>query len=334
MIQIGVIGTGGMGGRHARNLARQTPGAKVVAVADIDQARAEAVAAECGGATVYAEAKAMITDSAVQAVVVASPDPFHAESVLACLEAGKPVLCEKPLATNIADAKKVLDTELAGGRRLVQLGFMREYDQAHQALKELLDRGDIGQPLMFHGIHIAEGWIEPRTIEDVIINSAVHDIHSARWLLNQEIAQVYTQWVRAEATRPETCRLLLVQMVFKDGTLGVIEMNADSNYGYQVDVELTGSQGSARTAPASAPTVKQTRQQFQTIDPDWLVRFDAAYIREAQAWVQSLVEAQPTGPTVWDGYMAMVVADACIQSAQTGQPQAVPSLERPALYAR
>lgn len=334
MIKIGVIGAGGMGGHHARNLATKTPGAKVVAVMDIDRERAAVVAAECGGATVYTDAQAMITDPAVQAVVIVSPDPFHAELVLACLAAGKPVLCEKPLATNIADAKKVLDTELAGGRRLVQLGFMREYDQAHQALKELLDRGDIGRPLMFHGIHTGEGGIEPRTVEDVIINSAVHDIHSARWLLNQEVAQVYTQWVTAEKTRPETCRLLLVQMVFKDGTLGVIEMNADSNFGYQVDVALTGSQGSARTAPASAPTVKQTRKQFQTIDPDWLVRFDTAYIREAQVWVQSLIEKQPTGPTVWDGYVAMVVAAACIQSAKTGQPQAVPGLERPAMYAR
>lgn len=334
MIQIGVIGTGGMGGRHARNLAHKTPDAKVVAVMDIDQGRATGVAAECGEATVYSEAQALIADPAVQAVIIASPDPFHAELTLACLAAGKPALCEKPLATNIADAEKVLQAELAGGRRLVQLGFMREYDQAHQALKELLDRGDIGQPLMFHGIHTGEGLPEPRTVEDVIINSAVHDIHSARWLLNREVAQVYTQWVRAEKTRPETCRLLLVQMVFKDGALGVIEMNADSHFGYQVDVELTGSQGAARTAPASAPTVKQSRKQFQTIDPDWLVRFDTAYIREAQVWVQSLIEGQPTGPTVWDGYMAMVVADACIQSAKTGQPQAVPDWERPAMYAR
>jgi myo-inositol 2-dehydrogenase/D-chiro-inositol 1-dehydrogenase len=323
-----------MGGRHARNLANKTPGAKVVAVMDIDQGRAKAVAAECGGATVYSEAKAMIADPAVQAVVIASPDPFHAELALACLAAGKPALCEKPLATHLADAEKVLQAELAGGRRLIQLGFMREYDQAHQALKELLDRGEIGQPLMFHGIHTGEGLIEPRTVEDVIISSAVHDIYSARWLLNQEVAQVYTQWVTAEKTRPETCRLLLVQMVFKDGTLGVIEMNADSNFGYQVDVALTGSQGAARTAPASAPTVKQTRKQFQTIDPDWLVRFEAAYLREAQVWVQSLLEEQPTGPTVWDGYVAMVVAAACIQSAKTGQPQAVPGLERPAMYAR
>jgi myo-inositol 2-dehydrogenase/D-chiro-inositol 1-dehydrogenase len=134
MINVGVIGSGGMGGRHIRNLASQTP-AQVVAIMDVDQARAEAVAAESGGGKVYAETKALIADPNVQAVVIASPDPFHAEAALACIEAGKPVLCEKPLATNLADAKKVLEAEVAGGKRLVQLAFMREYDPAHKAVK-------------------------------------------------------------------------------------------------------------------------------------------------------------------------------------------------------
>lgn len=334
MIQVGVIGTGGMGGRHARNLAHKTPNAQVVAVMDVDAPRAEEIAADCGGAKVYAGVDLIVADPDVQALVIASPDPFHAEALMACLNAGKPVLCEKPLAVTIAEAKEILATEVAGGRRLVQLGFMREYDAAHQALKALIDSGELGLPILFRGVHVGERWIEPRTIEDVIINSVVHDIHSARWLLKQEVAQVYTQWVRDVADRPETCRLFMGQMAFKDGALGVIEMNTATGYGYQVDVEITGVAGSARTSPASAPVVKQSRKRFQAIDPDWLVRFDEAYKREVQDWVQSLVEGQPTGPTVWDGYVAMVVADAFVQSAKTGQPQAVPDLEEPPLYVR
>ena len=334
MIQVGVIGTGGMGGRHARNLAHKTPNAKVTAVMDVDLPRAEEVAAECGGAEVYADVDSIVANPDVQALVIASPDPFHAEAVMACLKAGKPTLCEKPLALTMAEAKEILDTEVAGGRRLVQLGFMREYDAAHQALKALLDNGELGKPVLFHGVHVCERFAEPRTIEDVIINSVVHDIHSARWLLEQEFAQVYTQWVRDVADRPETCRLFLGQIAFKDGSLGALEMNVDTGYGYQVDVEITGTAGSARTSPAPAPVVKQSRKQFQPIDPDWLVRFDEAYRREVQDWVQSFVEGQPNGPTVWDGYVAMVVADAFVQSAKTGQPQAVPSLKQPTMYAR
>lgn len=270
----------------------------------------------------------------VKALVIASPDPFHAGAVLACLNAGKPTLCEKPLAVTIAPAKEILDTEVVGGRRLVQLGFMREYDAAHQALKALLDSRELGQPVLFRGVHVGERFAEPRTIQDVMINSVVHDIHSARWLLGQEFAQVYTQWVRDDVDRPETCRLFVGQMAFKDGTLGVIEMNTATGYGYQVDVEITGTAGSARTSSAPALVVKQSRKQFQPIDPDWLVRFNDAYLREVDAWVKSVATGLPTGPSVWDGYAAMVVADACVQSAKTRQPQTVPDLERPAMYVR
>ena len=331
MIKVGVIGSGGMGGRHIRNLANQTP-AQVVAIMDIDRARAEAMAAQSGGGRVYIDTNALITDPDVEAVVIASPDPFHAQAALDCLAAGKPALCEKPLATNLADAEKVLKAEVVGGKRLIQLAFMREYDPAHRAVKEVAERGEIGQLLMFRGTHSGFGSDQPHSTEEVIINSAIHDIHSARWLLNQEVAEVYVRRVAAVETLPETCRLLLVQLTFKDGSLGQIEVNDDSNYGYQVDVELTGTQGSVHTSPAAAPIVRQASKQFQTIDEDWLVRFEAAYIYEVQAWVRSLIEGKPTGPSVWDGYAAMVVADACVQSAQTGQPQAVPALEQPAIY--
>ena len=333
MVKVGVIGSGGMGGRHIRNLASQTP-AQVVAIMDLDQARAEQMAAQSGGGKVYTETDALISDPDVEAVVIASPDPFHAAAALACIEAGKPVLCEKPLATNLADARKVLEAEVASGKRLVQLAFMREYDPAHKAVKASTERGDLGQLLVFRGVHTNYGLDHDRTTEDVIINSAVHDIHSARWLLNQEVQQVYVQRVAADTSKPETCRFLSVQMTFKDGSLGLIEVNADSGYGYQVNVELTGSDGSIHTAPAPAPTVRKAGQQFQAIDKDWLVRFDTAYIHEVQSWVQSVIDGMPTGPSTWDGYAAMVVADACVQSAKTGQVQSVPALERPAMYAR
>jgi myo-inositol 2-dehydrogenase/D-chiro-inositol 1-dehydrogenase len=323
-----------MGGRHARNLAHKTPDAKVVAVMDVDVPRAEKVAADCGGAKVYTDLDSIVADPDVQALVIASPDPFHAGTVLACLNAGKPALCEKPLAVTVVEAKEIIDAEVAVGHRLVQLGFMREYDTAHQALKALLDSGELGQPVLFRGVHVGERFVEPRTIQDVIINSVVHDIHSARWLLERDVARVYSQWVRDVADRPETCRLFMGQMAFSDGTLGVIEMNTATGYGYQVDVEITGTTGSAHTSPAPAPVVKQSRRQFQSIDPDWLVRFDDAYLREVDAWAKSVTTGEPTGPSVWDGYAAMVVADAFVQSARTGQPQTVPTLERPAMYVR
>ena len=152
--KVGVIGTGMIGSLHAGILTRQTSGSRVVAVMDIDQDRAAAVAADCGGARAFTDANALINYADVDAVLIASPDAFHAQQALACIAAGKPVLCEKPMATTRLDAERILHAEMTAGRRLVQVGFMREYDRAHKDLVNLVRRGDIGRALRFRGIHM------------------------------------------------------------------------------------------------------------------------------------------------------------------------------------
>ena len=333
-IQIGVIGTGGMGGRHARNLAHAVTGAQVVAVMDVDQKRAQHVAAECGAAHIFSDARALIAHPEVDAVVIASPDRFHAELTLASLAAGKPVFCEKPLATSVADAKRVIEAERAGERRLVQVGFMREYDPAHQQVKAVVERGDIGAPLLFRGLHT--NWEEGAapTIDEVIINSAIHDIHSTRWLMGQEIATAYVRYIPANPQQPETCRLVVMELTLANGALAVIECNINSGYGYEVAVEIAGTHGTVRTDGFRNPLVRRNFQVEQAIEPDWLVRFDTAYVAEMQNWVQALYHSDAVGPNAWDGYASLVVAEACIQAAYSGQPQAVSLPERPAFYRR
>jgi myo-inositol 2-dehydrogenase/D-chiro-inositol 1-dehydrogenase len=331
-IRVGLIGTGGMGGRHARNLTQYVPGSQVVAVMDIDRERATRVAGECGQAQVYSDASALIADPEVDAVVIVSPDATHAPLTLECLAAGKAVLVEKPLATTVAEAKQVLEAEVAAGRRLVQVGFMREYDPAHVRVKQVLQGGNIGRPLMFRGVHnnLSRGAV--RLAREVIVSSAIHDVHSARWLMGDEVDRVHVTWVPSDPAQPQSCRLLLVQLTFRNGALGLIECNIDSGYGYEVLVEITGEKGQSRSLSLQSPLIRGPGMAGQAVEVDWLERFETAYIREAQAWIASLLAGKPAGPSTWDGYISMIVAEACIHSVQTGQPQPVPALDRPALY--
>src|SRR5215471_20123488 len=121
-ISIGVIGAGGMGSRHVLNVQRYVKGAHVVAVSDLDQARAKQVAEECGGVQAFSDPVQLIRDADVAAVVIASPDPTHAEFVQECSRAHKPVLCEKPLATTAEAALSIVEEEQTLGRRLVSVG--------------------------------------------------------------------------------------------------------------------------------------------------------------------------------------------------------------------
>ncbi|MCP4304133.1 MAG: Gfo/Idh/MocA family oxidoreductase [bacterium] len=175
-LRVGVVGTGGMGTRHASNIDHQVGNARLVAVMDIDADRAASVA-EPAGATVFADGFELIASDTVDAVILASPDPTHAALASACLDHGKHALVEKPLATDLAGAAAVVDAEASLGRRLLQVGLMRHYDPQHVAVRDTLRRGEIGHPLLFRGWHRNPPEARPPTSEEVLVNSAVHDIY-------------------------------------------------------------------------------------------------------------------------------------------------------------
>lgn len=333
-VRVGVIGVGGMGERHARNLTHEAPAAQVVALMDVDRARLQQVAEACGAAHTFSDGHALINHPDVEAVLIASPDRFHAALTQACLDAGKPVLCEKPLALTAAEARRLVDAEVAGGRRLIQVGLMREYDPAHLRVKQTIDSGALGRALAFHGLHVNGGALSLRTIEDVITNSAVHDLHSARWMMGDEVARVYTSYVPYSPDRPDTARLVQIHLHFRNGGVGHIECNVEAGYGYEVEVKMTGETGSVQTNSLQSPLVRYGNRRGQWVEEDWLQRFDTAYIREVREWIQSLQAGTPSGPSAWDGYMSMLAADACIASARSGKPVEIEIPEMAAIYRR
>jgi len=330
IVAVGVIGAGQIGTVHSQNLARRTPGAQVAAVMDVDGERAQAVASACG-ARAYTDAAALIADPAVDALLIASPDATHADLTIAAIEAGKPVLCEKPLATTAADAGRVLRAELAAGGRLAQVGFMRVYDRSHAEVRQLLRRGDIGRARRFGGKHI-NPYRGETTIDRVIVNSLIHDIHSARWIMDAEVDSVFVRWVPAARDDPRSARFASVLMTFESGAIGSMDWSGDSNYGYEVSMEITGETGTAGTVSHTSPILRQGSTISQAVTPNWPERFAAAYIDEAQIWIDSIRSGAATGPSAWDGYMSLVVAEACIRSTQTGQPEKPQGIARPALY--
>ena len=126
-LRIAVLGVGMMGAFHADALSRRVRGARVTVVSDFSADRAAEVAAQVG-ARVEADPIAAINADDVDAVLIASPGAVHHEQVSACLARGIPVLCEKPLTTDVDSALALVQQEAALGRRLIQVGFMRRYD--------------------------------------------------------------------------------------------------------------------------------------------------------------------------------------------------------------
>ena len=333
-VAVGVIGTGGMGTMHAENVHDAIANAKLVAVADLDTGRAGSLAERCGSAAVFEDPVDLIRDDTVEAIVIASPDPTHLPLVLECLEHEKPVLCEKPLAENAAGALEILEAEGRLGRKLVQVGFMRRYDPQHVAVKEAADSGTIGEPMLFKGWHRNLDQEPGLDSASVVTNSTIHDLDSARWYLGEEIEEVYAL---GKNTAPKLGRdvldLQVLQFRTTGGRLGTIETYVVSEYGYEVGVELVGESGTAQLGPSNGAVVRRGLEISQEVEEDWLQRFREAYFIELRSWVESLRGSAPAGPDAWDGYAALVVADACIASLRSRAPEKVPALEAPALYA-
>jgi len=320
-IRVGVIGTGGMGERHARNIAGLVPGATIGALMDVDLDRAKALAGELGQVKVYDDAKALIAAQDIDAVVIASPDFTHAENAIECIRHRKPVLCEKPLATNSPLAMDIVETELDQGQRLLQLGFMREYDPAHRRVMALLGDGRCGRPIYFNGIHINQGNGKPRTIEDVITNSAVHDIHSARFMMPGEITRVNSSIIADSADN--SCRLVSIALEYDDGAVGVIECDAQASYGYEVFVRIRCERGAVETLYSDDAVCSLAATQQSAIDE---------HLLEVKDWVASVQSGTPTGPSAWDGYRSLSIADRCVESAARKQPISVPVEQTPTIY--
>ena len=331
-LRIGVVGAGQMGRYHIERLAGSVPDAEVVAVSDVNTEQAKQVG-EAVGARTYSDGHELIADDQVQAVLIASPGFTHEEFTLACLAADKPVLCEKPLAPTIDACLRVLEAEAAKPRRLIQVGFMRRYDDGFRALKATVGSGRVGRPLLLHCRH-RNATVPPGFTTDMMItDSVVHDIDVTRWLLGQEILAATVYKARRSSLAPEG--LADPQMVLLETSEGVlvdVESFVSCQFGYDIRYELVGETGTVALGEHAGVQVRAEGGHHGPIPADYRERFGDAYQSELQEWVSGVLRGEVVGPSAWDGYATQAVAEAGVESQAKGGRVAVELVDRPALY--
>ena len=322
-LSVGVIGLGVMGAEHLRLLREETAGVQVTAICDADFERAARLAQ---GAVVFADPMALIASDKVEAVVIASPDATHAGLALACLSAGKPALCEKPLATSAVEALRVVDAEVALGRRLLQIGYMRRFDPAYVEMKRGADEGGIGSPVLLHNVHrnaAAPAWF---TGPMAVTNSFVHEIDISRWLLGSDLVSAIVH--EAPGGDP-----LLITMETDKGEIVSTEVFMNAHYGYHVHSQLVGRTGTVQMAQPSVTFTNSVLLHGHAWPENWVPRFRDAYRIQMMAWVRSVASGIPAGASAWDGYVATAVAEQVVTALQTGTKAKLFLGARPALYA-
>ena len=257
------------------------------------------------------------------------------QDTLAAIAAGKPVFCEKPLAMTAEGCRRIVDAEMKAGRRLVQVGFMRPYDEGYLALKKVIDDGDIGAPLMLRCAHRNQSVGENYTTDMAITNTLIHELDVLRWLLNDDYRSVQVRFPRSTShTHARLKDPQIVSFETKKGTLIDVEVFVNCQYGYDIQCEVVGETGIARLPEPSAVQMRKSASLSTAILTDWKDRFIKAYDVELQAFINDVKAGQLHGPSAWDGYAASVAADACIKAQGTSEPVEVTLPECPAFYKR
>jgi myo-inositol 2-dehydrogenase/D-chiro-inositol 1-dehydrogenase len=332
-LKVGVIGTGMIGQDHIRRITEVLSGAVITGVADANSEAATAVAERLPTASVFGTGQELIESEDVDAVIVTSWGPTHEEYVLAAIAADKPVFCEKPLATTQEACRRIIDAEVASGRRLVQVGFMRRYDAAYRALKAVIESGDIGAPLMYHSGHRNPSVPSHYTKDMAIVDTAVHDFDVVRWLLDEELAAIRVLPAKPNSLGGDLQDPLLMVVETQSGVLVTVETAVNIRYGYDIRGEVVGETGTASLAERNLIDVRTESTVRGRVPFDWRERFVAAFDTEFQEWINAIASGQgPTGPSSWDGYAATVVCDAGVAALYSGDRVAVELGEKPELY--
>lgn len=333
-VRIGLIGVGGMGRAHGERIQNELAGGEVVAVADVNPDAAGY--ADSIGARYFPTGPELIADPGVDAVIIATFGKVHAPDVIAAIRAGKPVLCEKPLATTAQDCLDILAAEQEAGRKLVTVGFMRRFDKGYNEMRAQLTEGQHGYATMVHCRHRNPS--VPATLyttRNMIDDTAIHEIDICRFLLDEEITTVRVDTPRRSSNAPQGLQDPLVLVANTASGVRIDdEINVNIKFGYAIECELVMESGTVRLADQDHTILRDIEGDRHAICRSHIDRFHDAFNAEVQQWIRAVERGEHAGSTSWDGYAATCVVDAAIESLEhQGREVAVQMIDQPAFYA-
>jgi myo-inositol 2-dehydrogenase/D-chiro-inositol 1-dehydrogenase len=316
-VRIGLIGTGRIGALHAATIAR-LPTVTQLIITDMDRDRARQIAGPIR-ATVADTVDDLLAAGA-DALVIASPTGTHPDLIRRGVAAGLPVFCEKPVATDPPGTRAVIEAT-AGSGVPVQIGFQRRFDTGYLAARAAAVSGKLG---WLHTIRSATldpapppaGYIEGSG--GIFRDCAVHDFDSIRWVTGREVTQVYATGANQGEeffTAAGDVDTSAAMLTLDGGTIALVSCSRYNGAGYDVRLELLGSQDSAIVSPSG--------KFVQFLD-----RFRDAYIAELATFTEVVAGKIPSPCTPDDALEAFNIAEACELSRQRNEPVALEEVRR------
>ena len=317
-IGLAVIGAGRMGSNHARLIAAGVLELRIVAIGDVDGAAAGRLADEIGRATPFADPFEAIAAPGVDAVLVAVSSVHHRAIVEAAAAAGRDILCEKPLALDLAGTDAMLAAVQAAGVRL-QVGLMRRHDPDHVRARARIVAGELGRPLLFNSRQYdtdvpPPGILDHAVSGGIMVDMGIHEFDSARFLMGSEVVEVQATGsvqLFPELAMSRDVDTAVVNLKFASGAIGSVELSRRVAFGEDVRTEVHGTEGSAFIGglPIVAGSAFGGHGGVRwDATPPSMPRFAAAYTDQARAFGRSIQDDGPVSPSGADGRAAFVIA--------------------------
>ena len=323
-LRFGLLGAGRIGKVHAKAIS-SNPKAKLIAVADAFAAAADDLAAQYGCAVRSVEN--ILAASDIDAVVICTPTDTHADLIEQFSRAGKAIFCEKPIDLDVERVKaclKVVDAE--GGTLMV--GFNRRFDPHFQAVKDVVDKGEIGTVEMVTIVSRDPGAPPVDYIKrsgGIFRDMTIHDFDMARFLLGEEIdtvtaqASVLVDKAIGDAGDYDSVSVMLATASGKHAT---ISNSRRATYGYDQRIEVHGSKGAVAAEnqrPVSIEVANAAGYTRPPLHDFFMTRYTEAYAREISAFIDAVESKSPASPSGIDGLIALALAEAALKSVKEGR---------------
>jgi myo-inositol 2-dehydrogenase/D-chiro-inositol 1-dehydrogenase len=334
-IRIGVIGAGRIGKVHATNLAYRVPGAELAVVADPVEGAAREAAAQARIDRWAVDYREVLDDPTVQAIVIASSTDTHARLIEEAAAAGKDVFCEKPIDLDLGRVDAALAAVKRAGIRL-QIGFNRRFDPSFAKARRIIQSGGIGKPQL---IKITSRDPQPASLEYLAVSGGlftdmtIHDFDVARWLVGDEVVEIAA--MGAVLVDPAIGKLndvdtAMINLRYRGGALGNIDNSRKAVYGYDVRVEVFGSEGTVfvgNHTPSAVTHVAPTGSKGE-LPLHWFIeRFEQAYLNEMLEFVSCIREDRAPSVGGEDGRAPLLMAQAAWKSLREGRAVALAGAE-------
>lgn len=318
-IGVCIIGAGRAGMIHAVNFISSVRGAHLEAISEPDEKTRSDAVKELGITKGYSDYKQALEDGSVDAVVIVTPTAMHRDIAVASADAGKHILCEKPMAM---DEKECDDMILAArqGNVNLQIGFMRRFDSSFQAAKKAVDSGEIGDVVMVRsntrGPSIPKKWMYDISMSNgplAEVNS--HDIDTLRWMTGSEFSSVYAignnyRCPDAAEDFPDFYDNVILNAEFNNGTQGIIDGAQGVGYAYDSRTEILGTHGCIFVGDIHKGKLEicsSGRGVYRPAVSGWRELYKDAYLNEDRSFIECIIEQREPEVSGKDGKMAVRV---------------------------